>query len=241
MLFSNISCLKKHHIKKWGGRYPFCQILEFQLPKGLNAFCNGHCTITFAFPAWTITTLSAFYLLFPFLLSTLNQLSSTKLSELVFLSYLWQFFSAFLFYAEDCGITQDLICRHPLPRCLRFQNWWKTGMPRLPVFVIGMAAGLIRLRSGQEQLENHPTPAHITVVGISERGWKTRVDLCSLLLLSVPLLAQLAPLPQLGFLAQILFILPQLFVILGKLRKQMLSEIEVAPTSGVVHKLCNRI
>ena len=103
-------------------------------------------------------------------------------------------------------------------------------MPRLPVFVIGMAAGLLRLRSGQEQLENHPTPAHITLVGISERGWKTRVDLCSLLLVSVPLLAQLAPLPSLGFLAQILFILPQLFVILGKLRKQMLSEIEVAPT-----------
>ena len=114
-------------------------------------------------------------------------------------------------------------------------------MPRLPVFVIGMAAGLIRLRSGQEQLGNHPTPAHITLVGISERGWKTRVDLCSLLLVSLPLLAQLAPLPQLGFLAQILFILPQLFVILGKLRKQILSEIEVAPTSGVVHKLRKRI
>ena len=39
-------------------------------------------------------------------------------------------------------------------------------MPRLPVFVIGMAAGLIRLRSGQEQLENHLLCAFVAILKI---------------------------------------------------------------------------
>ena len=37
----------------------------------------------FAFPAWTITTLTAFYLTFPTLLSILSQLSSRQLSALI--------------------------------------------------------------------------------------------------------------------------------------------------------------
>ena len=89
---------------------------------------------------------------------------------------------------------------------------------------MGMAAGLIRLRYDEDP--QRPTPSQIppcclTFVDLSEKGWKTRVDFCSLLIVSVPVLAQVLPplslLPHLGLLANVLFILPQLIVITGDL------------------------
>jgi len=57
------------------------------------------------------------------------------------------------------------------------------------------------------------------LVDLPETVWKTRVDLCSLLIVSVPVVAQVFPplplLPQLGLLANVLFVLPQLIVITG--------------------------
>ena len=100
---------------------------------------------------------------------------------------------------------------------------------RLPAFVMGAAAGLIRLRSDQETnlSQPFPSPGHnppgllLTFLDLSEICWKTRVDLCSLLLLLVPVLAQVLPrlpfLPSLGLAANVLFVLPQLVVITGDL------------------------
>ena len=75
----------------------------------------------FAFPAWTITTLTAFYLTFPFLLSILSQLSSRQLSALIIVLFFYQLLPSLLFFNAGCEIINDLLCRHPLPRFLRFQ------------------------------------------------------------------------------------------------------------------------
>ena len=102
-------------------------------------------------------------------------------------------------------------------------------IPRLPAFVMGAAAGLIRLRCHEETNLSPPipSPGHnppgllLTFLDLSEICWKTRVDLCSLLLVLVPVLAQVLPslpfLPSLGLAANVLFVLPQLVVITGDL------------------------
>ena len=91
---------------------------------------------------------------------------------------------------------------------------------------MGMAAGLIRQRSDEETSQTilnchhrwHSPFQDIFKVGTVEE-WKMRVDFCSLLILSLPLLSlfelHLPYLPRLGLLANVLFVLPQLVVITG--------------------------
>ena len=74
---------------------------------------------TFASPSWTITTLTAFYLTFPLLLSILSQLNSRQLSALIFILFFSQLLPSLLFFNAGCEIINDLLCRHPLPRFLR--------------------------------------------------------------------------------------------------------------------------
>ena len=90
------------------------------------------------------------------------------------------------------------------------------------MFVMGMAAGLIRLCN--EEAEPNCPRQHITswisFLDNSPKSWKMRVDLSSLLLSSAVLLGQVVkpyP-PPFGFtpLANIFFILPQLTIIMGK-------------------------
>ena len=95
-------------------------------------------------------------------------------------------------------------------------------MFRLPVFVMGMAAGLIRLRQ-EEELEPNLSAKEIigcvSFLDTSPKSWKIRVDLCSLLVASAVLLAQVfKPYPPpYGFnpLANVLLVLPQLIIIMG--------------------------
>ena len=70
----------------------------------------------FAFPAWTITTLTAFYLAFPTLLSILSQFTSRQLNALIIVLFLSQLLPSLLFFNAGCEIINDLLCRHPLPR-----------------------------------------------------------------------------------------------------------------------------
>ena len=160
-------------------------------------------------------------MVFPPLLSMLKALSSKELNTIVIILFLWQLLSSLLFFNADCGLVNNLIIQHPLPRSQRK----KTIIPRLfrlPVFVMGMAAGLIRLCN--EEAEPNCPRQHITswisFLDNSPKSWKMRVDLSSLLLFSAVLLAQVVkpyP-PPFGFtpLANIFFVLPQLTIIMGK-------------------------
>ena len=73
---------------------------------------------------------------------------------------------------------------------------------------MGMAAGLIRLRSDEDPIPCRIPPGRLTLVDLPQRVWKTRVELSSLLIVSVPVVAQVLPplplLPQLNLLAYVL-------------------------------------
>ena len=86
---------------------------------------------------------------------------------------------------------------------------------------MGMAAGLIRQRCDEETSQTIPNCHRWKDIFKKDDTleWKMRVDLSSLLIVSVPLLSLVAPnlpyLPRLGLLANVLFVLPQLIVITG--------------------------
>ena len=91
---------------------------------------------------------------------------------------------------------------------------------------MGMAAGLIRQRCDEEanQLQTFPDCYcwYSTFKDIFKMddtvNWKMKVDICSLLIVSIPLLSLVWPdqhLPRLSLLANVLFVLPQLIVITG--------------------------
>lgn len=72
---------------------------------------------TLAFPAWTITTITFFYLVFPFLLPLLQSLSSRGLRSLVLLLFHVQFLPfLLLLYVASCQSMTDIFCRHPITR-----------------------------------------------------------------------------------------------------------------------------
>ena len=186
----------------------------------------------FAFPAWTITTLTAFYLTFPPLLSILSHLSSRQLNALIIVLFFSQLLPSLLFFNAGCEIINDLLCRHPLPRFLSLQiqgNNFSDCVDRLPVFVMGMAAGLIRQRCDEETNLLQPIQnchqRHLRFQDIfnfkkdDRVDCKTRVDFCSLLIVSVPFFSLVLPnppyLPRISLLANVLFVLPQLIVITG--------------------------
>ena len=105
---------------------------------------------------------------------------------------------------------------------------------------MGVAAGLIRLHHDEEtnkETDNNnsnnkkePTSLQTSLnqmapfrIAFLDCSLKTIVDLCSLLLLSVPIFVQVFPpvpfMPRLSLfsvLANVLFVLPQLVVIIGK-------------------------
>ena len=79
--------------------------------------------------AWTVTTLTSFYVIFPILLPQLQTLSTPRLSSLIII----------LFYLQCL----------PLYTVNVLDWFWPTTahpLSRLPVFVMGMAAGLVRIR-----------------------------------------------------------------------------------------------
>ena len=94
------------------------------------------------------------------------------------------------------------------------------------MFVMGVAAGLLRQRSEEDLNQAHSIPRSnqwwdfITFDKPSLVDWRKMVDLSSLLIIvSLPLLGLLVHLlpliPRLGLLVNVLFVLPQLLVIVG--------------------------
>ena len=77
---------------------------------------------TFTVPAWTVTTLTAFYLVFPPILAILKQISSHQLTRLIVGLFFWQLLSAFLFFNQGSDKINHLIYSHPLLRCFSCQT-----------------------------------------------------------------------------------------------------------------------
>merc|ERR1719186_2438389 len=103
-------------------------------------------TFPFEVTSWFITTLSFFYLVFPLLLPALQTLSTNQLSSLI----VWLFhFQCWPFLLIMIGTGDSLF-------------WTTTAHPimRLPVFIMGMAAGLVRLKGKDHNFNTHRNFLH---------------------------------------------------------------------------------
>ena len=94
--------------------------------------------------SWTVTTITGFYAMFPLLLPQLQTFSTPRLSSLIII----------LFYLQCLPLYVILL---DMDNPYNGWFWPATAHPlsRLPVFVMGMAAGLIRLR-GESNLGVSP-------------------------------------------------------------------------------------
>ena len=86
----------------------------------------------YANPAWTMTTLTFFYWTFPLLLPKLQTLSSLRLFSLIIIMFYLQCLPLYIVLSDMVNNAYWATTAHPLSR--------------FPVFVMGMAAGIIRLR-----------------------------------------------------------------------------------------------
>jgi len=86
----------------------------------------------YANPTWTISTLTFFYWAFPLLLPKLQTLSSLRLYSLITIMFYLQCMPLYIAIGDTTNNAYWESTTHPLSR--------------FPVFVMGMAAGIIRLR-----------------------------------------------------------------------------------------------
>jgi len=120
--------------------------------------------LSFAGPAWTISTLAFFYLVFPWLLRWHQNQSDRSLNRWITILAVVQ---AVVFFALGFGIgTVD-----------RFWAFWASHawpISRLPVFDMGLVAGLLMLRQGRPDRDST-----VSVMGVSidqKKRWARRVD-----------------------------------------------------------------
>jgi len=176
----------------------------------------------YASPSWTISTLAAFYLAFPLILPRLQCFSSSRLSFLlIFLFHIQCLPYLLLHQAAKDNRMSDLACRHPLIR--------------LPVFIMGIIAGLLQLRQEKDACHDKPLLHDIFPWTFSqaeessqmstestESSWKRRVDRNILVLVSIVLLGLLRTvmpgIPYLNITTQFACVHLQLCIIVGLTR-----------------------
>ncbi len=120
--------------------------------------------LSFVGPAWTISTLAFFYLVFPWLLRWHQRQSDRALNRWIMILALVQ---AVVFFG--LGLTIE-----PIDRWWAFWASHAWPLSRLPVFDMGLVAGLLVLRQGRADCDRS-----VRVIGVpvgQTRRWARRVD-----------------------------------------------------------------
>ncbi len=120
--------------------------------------------LSFVGPAWTISTLAFFYLVFPWLLRWHQGQSDRSLNRWIMILALVQ---AVVFFGLGLAIE-------PVDRWWAFWASHAWPISRLPVFDMGLIAGLLVLRQGRTDCDRS-----VRVMGVSvdqKRRWARRVD-----------------------------------------------------------------
>ena len=120
--------------------------------------------LSFAGPAWTISTLAFFYLVFPWLLRWHQNQTDRSLSRWITILAVVQ---AVLFFGLGLAIE-------PLDRWWAFWASHAWPLSRLPVFDMGLVAGLLILRQARPDRDTA-----VSVMGVSadqKDRWARRVD-----------------------------------------------------------------
>ncbi len=120
--------------------------------------------LSFVGPAWTISTLALFYLVFPWLLRWHQNQSERSLNRWVTILAVVQ---AVVFFGLGFAIE-------PVDRWWAFWASHAWPISRLPVFDMGLVAGLLVLRQGRAERDSA-----VRVMGVpieQKRRWARRVD-----------------------------------------------------------------
>ena len=180
-------------------------------------------------PCWTLSTLAAFYIMFPILLPTLETFSNNMLTLLIVIMYHAQCLPYVLswYVTHDNGMLEGYVIMHPLFR--------------LPVFIMGCATGLLLLRGEQYSPEDYGVLQDIFPWKISSSetpvstssNWPRRIDRNSLILILsiiyfVVKSTVLETLPLLHIFGQFFLCHVQLVVIVGLIKDK----------SSLVSQLC---
>ena len=93
-------------------------------------------------PAWTVSTLIFFYIVYPMLLVFAQKCSNQGLANLMALSFYFQMVTGFIIM----GIPTEHLNPFPMPFLINY--WLSTQHPlaRLPVFFMGICAGVLCTR-----------------------------------------------------------------------------------------------
>lgn len=117
-------------------------------------------------PGWTISTLAFFYLLFPWLLRRYQGRTDAGLNRSITICTVAQ---AVVFFGLYFGVS---IAVNPYPAAFWVAHAWP--ISRLPVFEMGLVAGLLVLRQGS--LTRDPTVRVMGVPNGQGRRWAIWVD-----------------------------------------------------------------
>ena len=120
--------------------------------------------LSFVGPAWTISTLAFFYLVFPWLLRWHRDQSDRSLNRWITIQAVVQ---AVVFFGLGFALE-------PVDRWWAFWASHAWPISRLPVFDMGLAAGLLMLRQGRPDRD-----VAVKVMGVStdqKHRWARRVD-----------------------------------------------------------------
>jgi peptidoglycan/LPS O-acetylase OafA/YrhL len=123
--------------------------------------------LSFVGPAWTISTLAFFYLVFPWLLRWHQNQTDRSLNRWITILAVVQ---AVVFFALGFAID-------PIDPWWAFWASHAWPISRLPVFDMGLVAGLLMLRQGRPDRDTAAT-----VMGVSteqKNRWARRVDWCA--------------------------------------------------------------
>jgi len=125
---------------------------------------SGFPPLSFVGPAWTISMLAFFYLVFPWLLRWHQNQTDRALSRWITILAVVQ---AVVFFALGFAIE-------PVDRWWAFWASHAWPISRLPVFDMGLVAGLLMLRQGRPDCDST-----VRVMGVStdqKKRWARRVD-----------------------------------------------------------------
>ena len=104
-------------------------------------------------PAWTISTLFCFYLIFPRALMKIQAMKTPQVSWLIGILFHGQLLAGMAVTLIGRWIESRLVETFEVPEQIDVFYWITTGLPyiRWPVFVMGIAAGVLcnRIREGE--------------------------------------------------------------------------------------------
>ena len=187
--------------------------------------------VALSYPCWTLSTLTAFYIIFPFILPTLETFSNKMLTLLIVIMYHVQCLPYILsvYLTSFLKMTVNGTVYETLNGTLEVHQQMHP-LFRLPVFTMGCATGLLLLRGEQYPSENYGvvhdifpwrlTSSETPVNTKTKRVNRNSIFVCLFIIFSVIKTTLIQSLPKFDVYGQFFLCHAQLGVIVGLIQDQ---------------------